>query len=170
MTESAAGSRDDAPEPIDPGDPIEAVEPIDASAGGAFRRSIRHPIAAAHAFRALPPHKQAQAALAATGVLPRSVGRAAWRLADTLAAMRLRGRRDRPIAAPVSVMARSMLGQRDDAVRLAIEAAGSGPDRTAVRIAAVALALGFPTTAAAALEGRTLSSHVSIRIAISRRI
>ncbi|TMD30798.1 MAG: glycosyltransferase [Chloroflexi bacterium] len=54
-------------------------------------------------------------------------------------------------------MARSVLGQRDDAVRLAIEAAGSGPDRTAVRIAAVALALGFPTTAAAALEGRTLS-------------
>ncbi len=149
---SHAGHVDDPP--IEP--PPDGT-PIDRSPGGAVRRTIRHPVTALRAWRALPPNKQARANLVVSGALPGPVRRFGWRVAGRLAGLALRRGGDGSIAAPIRAMARWSLGAREEALRIVELAAHDLGPRTAVRLAAVATAVDRPAVAARALAGRPIT-------------
>jgi glycosyltransferase involved in cell wall biosynthesis len=64
------------------------------------------------------------------------------------------GRLDRPISAPLAALAHWELGRRDEALAFVDRAAACATDRTAIGLAAVAMAVDRPATAARALEDR----------------
>ena len=125
------------------------------------RVAVRHPAATARVFRALPPHKQAQALRILVARLPDTVQRTAWRVtaATTRHLTGIRGP-DQGHAAPAAVLAAWELGERAQAEARLEQAATNDRDRlstrTAVRLAAVALAIGRPAEAERLLAGRTL--------------
>jgi glycosyltransferase involved in cell wall biosynthesis len=117
--------------------------------------AIRHPGRTARAWQALPPHKQAQAIRLVSARLPGPLRRGGWRLVAVTMRPFARGT-DHPLAIPATAMAEWELGRRDAAEARIREVGGGGGTRTAVRAAAVAMAVERPALAAAALGERAL--------------